>query len=1709
MNVFDLRRTLVERFAEYTTSQVLIRDERIRAHVEDELRAGVLYPDALVQLNPRFRYGRRIHALVDEGLLAPGCRRLPDFPLYRHQEEAVRCALRSEHYVLTTGTGSGKSLTYLLPIIETVLREGSGKGIRAILVYPMNALVNSQQQALEGLLVERGIPVTFARYTGQETGEVRQEIQQTPPDILLTNYVMLELLLTRPEEHRHLIRRAQGLRFLVLDELHTYRGRQGADVAYLLRRLRAYVGSERLTCVGTSATLATEGSLAEQRRAVAALASDIFAEEVKPENVIGETLERVTEPPGDGFAEALRRAVASDDLPETYEALRRHALMQWIEDAIGLRRVEDTYVRATPRRIRGEEGLAEQLAAETGLDVDRCEQRIRNALLRGNDLTYPGNDLAPVFAFRLHQFFGGGKEAYASLEPAGERFITLEGQQYVPGSGREKRLYPLKFCRNCGREYYQVKLVVGGGSRTVQPLDVGTEDIEEEPVPGYLYLNTPDQEDRWCFEDEGDILSRMPDAYLTYDRNGRLIIASHHKNKLPQQMGVRPDGTVAPDGIEVAFIPERLHFCLSCGAEYPPRVSDRAKLMGIGETGRSSATTLISLYQIVEARHGADPDPRYEKLLSFTDNRQDASLQAGHFNDFVHVGLIRGALASALERHRELTHENLAEAVLDAMGIPFGEYSASPDAVYTLRAGIDATMRDVLAYRVYQDVRRGWRFNSPNLEQTGLLHFDYLSLEEISRDEALWADAPDLLRHAEGDRRREILHVVLDYLRVELAVNAPQLDPNRQEKIREQSQQRLVDPWSIEENETLIPARLAVLGPGSGTLRRETANFLFISERGRLGKFFKRPDVLAGRRVTDEEVRDVLWHLFEIGVLTGLIERRELRIRKDPLTVYQLNADVLRWRYGAGDENWLLARPHIVRRSSPFFQRFYREDALRTRTLRAAEHTAQVRGEVRIEREDLFREGQLPILYCSPTMELGIDIAELNAVNLRNVPPTPANYAQRSGRAGRSGQPALVTVFCSARSPHDQYFFYRPDLMVSGTVAPPRIDLTNEDLVRAHVHAIWLTESDIDLGSTLKDVLDLEQEGLPLRESLRMNMSHPTLRDRTFQRCRAVLESAWDDLLETDWFDENWLRRVVEQAPQAFDRACDRWRTLYLSAQQQMGENDRRARDPSLAPRERETAKSMWLMAKRQLDLLISEENVRFSDFYVYRYFATEGFLPGYSFPRLPLSAYIPGRRGKKGNLEADEFINRPRFIAISEFAPESIIYHEGVQYQVDRVIMPPLSDGQFTEAIQMCQVCGYVVPPSEQADHCPGCAALLPLPKEGLFRMQNVVTRSRQRITSDEEERRRTGYELRTLVHFATTNGKPRFTEAAFQAREDLTFNLRYAPTADIWRVNLGWKKELEAGKVEGFYLDTHRGKWLRSLAENNRDDPDRYLRVIPYVKDTRNSLLLRPDADLTITEMTSLKEAVRQGILLAFQLEETELAAEPLPTPGERRQILFYEASEGGAGVLRHLVSSPEDWRRVLRHALEITHFDPDTGEDLRRAKGMKEDCEAACYHCLLSYRNQRDHALLDRHAAKPLLLDMLNALDQAETLVQVRRSGDVDADLEALLEQGDSELERKWLRLVHRLGLRLPDKAQKYLDLDETCRSRVDFWYGDPLYVAVYIDGPIHDAGDIEREDEALTACLQARGITVLRFRYDDDWKALLRAHEDLFGAMREDI
>ncbi len=277
MDVFHLRDQLVEDYREYVESFIQIKDERIRGTVEEAIENGLLWPAPLVQLNPTFESGETVDELVADGTLHPECGRIfrigkevggaaaPGAQgrplLHRHQVDAIRAARTGANYVLTTGTGSGKSLAYIVPIVDHVLRRGSGKGIQAIVVYPMNALANSQLGELEQVPVPRlprrqGAGHLRALHRPGERRGAAWRSSANPPDILLTNYVMLELILTRPSARRASSRPPKACGSWCSTSCTPTGAAKGADVALLVRRVRDRLAPHDLQVVGTSATLA-------------------------------------------------------------------------------------------------------------------------------------------------------------------------------------------------------------------------------------------------------------------------------------------------------------------------------------------------------------------------------------------------------------------------------------------------------------------------------------------------------------------------------------------------------------------------------------------------------------------------------------------------------------------------------------------------------------------------------------------------------------------------------------------------------------------------------------------------------------------------------------------------------------------------------------------------------------------------------------------------------------------------------------------------------------------------------------------------------------------------------------------------------------------------------------------------------------------------------------------------------------------------------------------------------------------------------------------------------------------------------------------------------------------------------------------------------------------------------------------------------------
>ncbi len=1725
MDVFGLHKHVISQYATYTRSFIKISDPRIATEVDRQIGDGLLWPYPLIQLNPSFEPGNSIDQLCKDGSLHQECSRIfrikendtdlgKALQLHRHQTEAIRVARQSRPYVLTTGTGSGKSLCYIVPIVDHVLRNGPHKGIQAIIVYPMNALANSQFEELKKF-IERGYPegkspVSFRRYTGQESRAEREEILRDPPDILLTNYVMLELILTRIEE-RSLVKAARNIRFLVLDELHTYRGRQGADVAMLVRRCRESFGGENMLCVGTSATMASRGDSKAQANAVADVATKIFGQSVSPNDVISETLVRATRDFNfeDTEVQGQMRAITfSDDIPTDYEQLCVNPLSSWIETTFGLKLEPSTgrLIRQTPIAVRGEHGAAKKLAQLLEIPVEIAESTIERFLLIGSQ-SRQFDSPYPLFAFRLHQFITRGDTVWTTLESESERYLTLRGQQFMPGD-RSKSLYPLVFCRHCGQEYYSVERPKDGQPGPVLPRDRfgigGTPEYEA----GYLYLSTNDP---WP-EDPEVVLSRVPDSFIETRPDGKRRIRP--KQPVPDPLKLKCDGTSDNEGIAVVFVPAPFRFCLNpkCGIAYNPRQkSDVIKLGTIGIDGRSTATSILALSTILRLRNDDALEAKARKLLSFTDNRQDASLQAGHFNDFVEVGLIRSALYRALLRSGKdgLRFDELPQHVERGMDLAVQLYASDPDIRGPALEETRRALRSVLTYFLYRDLQRGLRVTSPNLEECGLLVIDYLGVDDLASDSKFWDEkkAARILIEATPEQRKEIIHAALDHLRRVLAIKEDSLTPLFQEQIALRSSQRLCEPWVIDDHQEMESACIA--WPRSRT-DRDRNDDVFLSPLSNLGMYLKRPGILPtqGRILTQPEILQIIVDLFRCMKTYGLVE--EVRVPQEGTTVpgYQIPSSVMIWKAGDGT-NPMLDRLRVTQQSqtakeaNSFFVEFYKTFANFGAGLEAREHTAQVTTEDRKNREEEFRSAELPILFCSPTMELGVDISQLNVVNMRNVPPTPANYAQRSGRAGRGGQPAFVYTYCSGFSPHDRYYFQHPESMVAGQVSPPRLDLLNRDLIQSHIHAVWLSEAELNLGTTLAELLIVSEAdlSLPINENVKKKIGSIDARFRALDRARKILHAIGPELTKAPWYRDAWLDDVLSRIPQTFDAACERWRNLYRAAVQQRRTQNEVIGDHTRSPIDRDRAKRLRGQAEAQIQLLTSTESAKEGDFYSYRYFASEGFLPGYNFPRLPVSAFIPARRGRRGK---DEFLSRPRFLAISEFGPRAVVYHEGAQYRINKVTLAFNNDeNQLTKfAMKICGTCGYGhgVANEPGVDVCENCGnPLLPTSRiDELVRMQNVTAKRANRITSDEEERQRIGYEIQTTFRFNAFDGKQDVRTADVFTCDVKLATLKYGDAASIWRINLGWLRRAIPTQ-KGFLLDTERGYWAtnQNIDPADQEDPlsQRVDRVVPYVEDRRNALVIRFDAQYNIKVMASVQAALKGAIQKLYQLESSELAADPLPNRDDRKVIFIYESAEGGAGVLRDIVENPQALPLVARTALEICHFDLDTGIDRGPDAARGYSCEAACYDCLLDYGNQLDHRNLDRK----LIIEILQSLATASVITSSTSTSRIDL-VQKLYQNCESELERKWLRQVDGKGLAIPSHGQFLI---ESCFTRPDFYYQNTK-AAIFIDGPPHDSPEAKLNDSRVDARLIDAGYIVIRFHHLQPWDSIFEQYKDVFGS-----
>ena len=1718
---FKLHAEIMEQYKAFSQSFVDIDDPQILKELEKYGNDKSMWPEPLIQFNPSYQEGCELKQLVDEGLFDPRMNQIFNgFHLYKHQEEALRLGATGKDFTVTSGTGSGKSLTFLGTIINDVLKNNS-EGVTGLIVYPMNALINSQTNEIEKYalnyknLTGNDFPVTFRQYTGQEDDAARKEIRNNPPHILLTNYMMLEYLLTRLTDDSVKQAIFKNLKFIAFDELHTYRGRQGADVAILIRRIKAEC-KNHITCMGTSATIAS-GETAEQRKAeVAKVASLFFGQKLEANQIIEESLKSISigSKPFDSEVKTCVELFTSEIVNE--QELISNPLFRWVEHTIALKKDDNILRRGIPLTLNE---ISTKLSEATKIDVVKCEEvlkRLFNSISKVNEVINEENIANKtrksfILPYKLHQFISQSTSVSVTLhqppataEEPTKRVVNFEGLPSKNVDGVNCPLYPVVFSRTSGKPFICVKM--NENDNSLEPRDFGDTNVDPESKSsvscGYL-INVED----WT---PGTDIYNLPSDFVE-EKNGTLTLKKKYVDKFPKIVSVDASGFFSSDEMmfkerQMWYIPVGFVYDPTSGDVYHHQTSEFAKLTRVGMEGRSTSTTVLSL-NILNSMKDSGFAPEDTKLLSFTDNRQDASLQAGHFNDFVNTLRIRNALAKTLQGKDTISFDTLENDVFEVMNIKMEDYYKNNTGGTVFRTAIknaELVFKTLLKYLILKDLSNSWRINMPGLEPCGLLQIQYANFDEIMADDA-WNDFLGTINNKWAtnitrETLKKISYHVLEYFRKSFAIyHESYYGKGKIEENLKKFENNLLEIWMPEKEELMEPTWM-----GFRRTKMQSKFTQSVGIQSRLGRFVKDELQTYVQNLKSDQYEEFMELLLDYLSKAGyLIVESEPTQGTSDRHLYILNAENIVWTKGNGEvpEDPVFHRNSrgLKRKPNEYFRDLYLTEDITPRII-SKEHTGQISKDERQQREQDFREGKFSTLFCSPTMELGIDISDLSIVHMRNVPPNPSNYAQRSGRAGRSGQPALVFTSCSQRSAHDAHYFTCPKEIVAGEVSAPKLDLMNQEMLKSHFDALFLTHrgiQEISSGS-MEEFILIENPDLPIKKETAEALKNANVgSEDIIEKWNLVIADILPSLKKTTWYNDNWASNLLDNMYANFEKAMKRWCNLYKRNQQQIHECSNIV-DGGLYKKgsdEYDTAYRNRSRAYAIRDLLRNHSNNRSgngdsqSEFYPFRYLASEGFLPGYNFTRLPIHLLLDRRADNA------ESLSRPRNLALREMGPENLIYHNGSKF---KVVSAQLSEvRQEGEKATVCTNSGYILFNEEQKrNNDPWTGQEIGTNREifvDLMAMTDQVAEKDLHITCDEEERTRMGYSIDT--YFAYDGNPADIKELKILAGGDLLLKVRYIPAAKLVYINKKWKNQ----DNEGFVLNKVTGQWkphgyLNKLTEE-KDNPkskkilDNLSVVKLYTTDTADALYIEPvsvlglDYDGRITLQYALKTAIEK----VFSVESSEIGVTPIGNMNEPN-ILLYESAEESLGVMKSLTESNENWHKIIDKITELCRFDDETYKD------------KASYQDFLSYYNQPDHGTINRFTIK----DALERLQKCQIQVGNSNSDLYDTQYKKLLEKYDknSSTEKKFLNYLYEHGLRLPDDAQRKLD---AIYCQPDFYYApDETHPATHIfcDGTPHDDPIIKERDNKQREAIVDTGDDYIVFYYKDSLDELVDKRKDIF-------
>jgi len=1743
----------------------------------DQTRQSPLMKGPYISLSRPFRRGATVDELVHDGIFHPHMRqRIPSAitHVYGHQEEAIRAIHAGKTTLVSTGTGSGKTECFLYPIVSKCLDlrdKGEPPGISAVIVYPMNALAEDQLIRLRSLLAGTGI--AFGMYVGktperesavsgirlpagasradyearlaQVRSEKRSETVHPPeevcsreimrtegrqPRILLTNVKQLELLLTRKTDVE--LFTDSRLDLLVFDEAHTFTGAQGAETACLIRRLRAFCGRQEneTVCVATSATIVDRGNPDAARdfaarffgvpREVVATVDEAYEPEVWASDrivpmeagkdypqLLNECVSAVEDVSGDAVR-AVYRGLTGTELAggewsdALHSSLSQNELVFQLNESL-----------ATPRALHE---LPPELEGSIGRPVNEAE--ILCWLSLGAAARVAGRPLLrPV----VHGFIRGISGAVVTfpVNQNGPKLWLAAEDEIEAGDEDEKYAhFPVATCTTCGQHYFISFLkdfeftgkAPGGGEAVA---DTSFWEPLEQAQGGrrVVLLNH-----LVGGSDDEDLEDHARTAPLSFCRH---CGAAH-----PQEMGrCRHCGSAGETVILYALRQQKdnpgvLTSCLSCGAN-GRRIGTQYR-----EPARPvRATNVADVHVLAQDMVHHSDRPR---LLVFCDNRQDAAFQAGWMKDHARRFRLRALMAEAL-KSGPLSIGDLARNIDDVLKKDESLSRALVPEVWQVvrKEGSggrhEQERRKFLRIQALREVTLSSR-QAIGLEPWGRMKVDYEGLDATLP----WIQENANAMGMPADDLRDGVAGLLDYLRRKRVL----YDPERE----------IFTKYWMDGDLEVQQGYLPQIGNPVGTkLRREPTekNALvtqWVSDRGDT----TMRQIARKWGVEPDDTEGFLEGLFNFLVEQHVLAPVQLKgSRGNPLPnvsgVYQVNADRLRLQQNHGVWRCKNCRRRSTRRTPSQACLAWRCDGELEfvsedpdnydlqlldqgySMLRPEEHTAMVPNDERERLENLFKgEGDaVNAFVCTPTLELGVDIGQLDAVMMRNVPPLPANYWQRAGRAGRRHRMAVDLTYCRPVS-HDRAYFTEPLKLLAGRVDPPAFNLRNDLMVAKHVHATIITR----LHQYTIDASRSEEERRNIDETLRMCLPVRVsvyLFEEGFVRDKAFDLSPLKNLIESNLeglvayvhrvFRQGWpetdaevtkpeaLRGYIIGMVEELNEVISRLgRRLRWAMDQIKRLNAVRERQGDLEPEDEALFRRCDALVKRLKGTArrTRRQAEGYQDVNTYSVLAAEGFLPGYG---LEVGSVLGTAEIPFWRTGAMEFaLPRPPSVALREYVPGNLIYANGNRFvarrfhrDIDeqRAEMPVFEVSTERQAVKQTDL---GAPPASLSSAVLQTIAVC-----------DVDLIHQSHISDEEELRFQMGVAVHGLKRDQHNGGKAfRWGEQSLHLRRGVRLRL----------VNVGATTAIERFSRFGYPICTVCGQSVSPLSsdrqrehfdQSHEDRCGRTPTPVGFYADVVADVLSLP-ACPDHTTAYSVLEALRFAAtrVLDMHMEDLQIL---IIGHVDRDDVdaLLWDPMPGGSGLVEQICERFEEITEVAREVVE----------------NCPAVCNTSCIDCLQTFRNGYYHKHLNRIVAQECLRSWGSRLVFAHEIPAKQPSKEPAEGTYPV-----NEAERKFRHLLRSSGFEEGTRGEQ-IRLDRAIGTttpdviyRADY-HAEDEGICIYLDGlsgHLHGNPATAEHDQRIRTWLRNHGYEVIEIAVSDldDEGAMTRHFLRLAGYLRED-